>query len=83
MTKSFISKLMTDMAMGSITTVLAVLLIHILKDAVAIINPKTTLLGVVPVILMILKAIRLWRFTFSKAKAITNPPKNKKTIGLP
>src|SRR5210317_1930013 len=47
---SSISNLITEMAMGNITTVLAVLLIHILINAVAIINPRTTLLGVVPVI---------------------------------
>ena len=65
---SCIKSRITDMAIGSITTVLAVLLIHILMDAVAIIKPSTTLLGVVPVILMIFRAIRLCRFTFSKAK---------------
>ena len=80
---SSIKSLITDMAMGSITTTVAVLLIHILKEAVAIIKPSTTLFGVVPVIRIMLSAILLWRFTFSKASAITKPPKNKKIIGLP
>ncbi len=80
---SLISKFITDMAMGNITTVLAVLLIHILIKAVAIIKPSITLLGDVPVSFIIVKAMRLWRFTFSKAKANTKPPKNKNTIGLP
>ena len=68
---------------GHITTVLAVLLIHMLIKAVAIINPSTTLLGVVPVILIIVRAMRLCRCTFSNAKAKTKPPKNRKIIGLP
>ena len=80
---SFTNSPITDMAMGSITTVLAVLLIHMLKAAVAIINPRTTLFGVVPVILMMLRAIRLCKFTFSRARAITKPPKNRKMMGLP
>ena len=80
---SSMSNFITEMAMGNITTVLAVLLIHILINAVAIINPRTTLLGVVPVIFIMVSAILLCRFTFSKAKAKINPPKNKKIIGLP
>ena len=80
---SLINKLMTERAMGNITTVLAVLLIHMLKVAVAIIKPKITLLGVVPVSLMMLSAIRRCRLTFSSAKAMTKPPKNRKTMGLP
>ena len=40
----------TDKAMGSMTTVLAVLEIHMLIKAVANINPKITRLGVVPVL---------------------------------
>ena len=80
---SLISNPITDIAIGSITTVLAVLLIHILMKAVAIMNPKITRLGEVPVSFTIVNAMRLCRFTFSKANANTNPPKNKKTIGLP
>ena len=71
------------MAMGSITTVLAVLLIHMDKVAVAIIKPRMTFSGVVPVRFMMVRAMRLWRFTFSSARASTNPPKNRKIIGLP
>ena len=56
---SSMSNLITEMAMGNITTVLAVLLIHILINAVAIINPRTTLLGVVPVIFIMVSAILL------------------------
>ena len=80
---SSMSNFITEIAMGNITTVLAVLLIHILINAVAIINPRTTLLGVVPVIFIMVSAILLCRLTFSKAKAKINPPKNKKIIGLP
>src|SRR6056297_3318671 len=80
---SLINRLITEIAMGSITTVLAVLLIHMLKVAVAIIKPKITLFGVVPVSLMILSAILRCRLTFSSASAITNPPKKRNTMGLP
>src|SRR6056297_657764 len=80
---SSINRLITEIAMGSITTVLAVLLIHMLKVAVAIIKPKITLLGVVPVSFIMFRAILRCRFTFSKASAITNPPKKRKTMGLP
>ena len=64
---SFTNNAMTDMAMGNITTAVDVLLIHILKLAVAIMNPNITLLGVVPVSFMIFRAMRLCRFTFSRA----------------
>ena len=69
--------------MGSITTVLAVLLIHMLINAVAIMNPKITLFGEVPVFFIIVRAILRCKFTFSNPKAKTKPPKNKKTIELP
>ena len=77
------SKLITDKAMGSITTVLAVLLIHILMNAVAIIKPKITLLGEVPVFFIMVRAILRCKFTFSRPKAKTNPPKNRNTMELP
>ena len=80
---SVMSKAMTEEAMGSITTVVAVLLIHILRRAVANIKPKMTRLGEVPVRCMMVSAILRCKFTFSSAKAITNPPKNRKTIELP
>ena len=80
---SFINKRITDIAMGNMTTVDAVLLIHILINAVANIKPNTTFSGVVPVSFTIFKAILLCKFTFSKAKANTKPPKNKNIIGLP
>ena len=44
--------------MGSMTTVLAVLEIHMLIKAVASMNPKITRLGDVPVFRMMVKAIR-------------------------
>ena len=80
---SFINNRITDKAIGNITTVVAVLLIHILNNAVANIKPRITRFGLVPVSLMIFRAILLCSFTFSNANAMTNPPKNKKTIGLP
>lgn len=78
---SFFNRLITDMAMGSIITVVAVLLIHILINAVAIINPKIIPLGLVPVAFTRFKAIRLCRFLFSIPRAIRNPPIKRKIIG--
>lgn len=52
-------------------------------NSVAIMKPKTTLLGVVPVSFKIFKPILLCKFTSSKAKASTKSPKNKKIIVLP
>ena len=49
-TIAFNQQLYNRQAMGSITTVLAVLEIHMLIKAVANINPKITRLGVVPVL---------------------------------
>ena len=78
-----IKRFITERAIGSITTVLAVLDIHILIKAVAIIKPRMTLLGEVPVLFIIVSAILLCRLTFSSARAKTNPPKKRKTIELP
>ncbi len=63
--KSFI----TDIAMGKITTADAVLLIHVLIKTVASIKPKTTFYGALLLMFTIFKAILLYKFTFSKAKA--------------
>ena len=56
---SSISNLITEMAIGNMTTVEAVLLIHILINAVAIIKPRITLFGVVPVYFIMVNAILL------------------------
>ena len=60
--------LMTARAMGNIIMVVAVLLSHILKNPVEIINPRITLLPLVPVIFIIFNAIRLCKFHFSIAR---------------
>lgn len=74
---SLIKSRITEIAIGNMTTVEAVLLIHILINAVAIIKPNTTLLGLVPVSFTIFKAILLCKFTFSKAKANRNQQRIK------
>ena len=72
----------TEMAIGSIMTVVAVLDIHMLKKAVARLKPSIIPVGLVPVILIRLSAIRRCSFRFSMANAIMKPPINKKIIGL-
>src|SRR5699024_11616334 len=61
----------------------AVLETHMDKKAVATINPNTIRCGVTPMTEIIAKAIRWWRFHFSIAIAIKNPPRNKKIISFP
>src|SRR5699024_1647118 len=63
--------------------VAAVLETHMDKKAVATINPNTIRCGVTPMTEIIAKAIRWWRFHFSIAIAIKNPPRNKKMISFP
>ena len=74
--------LTTAMATGSIIMVVAVLEIHIDKNAVATMNPRMILDGLVPMNRMITSAIRLWKFHFSMARAIMNPPMNRNTRWL-
>ena len=57
--ESFLTKSITDKAMGSIMIAVAVLLIHILRKAVAIIKPSMIPLALVPEIFIKLSAIRL------------------------
>ena len=64
---------------GRIIIEVAVFEIHIDKNAVAIINPRITFDFFDPVNLIIFKANLLCRFHFSIARAIINPPTNKKT----
>ena len=78
-----INNSITERAIGSIITVVAVLLSHILRNPVEIINPKIILLGVLPVSLIIFKAILLCEPIFSIAVAKMNPPKKRKITGLP
>ena len=69
----------TDIAMGSIIRVVAVLEIHMLRPAVASINPAMSLLGLPPAATNTFKANRRCKFQRSKAMAMRNPPRNKKT----
>ena len=69
------------MAIGNIIIVDAVLLTHILRSAVVIINPAIILLGLVPEKPSIFKAILLCSPLSSIAEAIMKPPKNKRTNG--
>jgi len=71
----------TDIAIGNIITVEAVLLTHILNIAVVNINPAIILLGLVPHSPKIFKAILLCNPLLSIAEAMIKPPKNNKTNG--
>ena len=68
----------TANAMGTIIIVVAVLLIHMERKAVATIKPKIIRLLLNPTRRMVCKAIRRCRFHFSMAIAIKKPPKNRK-----
>jgi hypothetical protein len=68
--------------MGNIIMVVAVLLSHMLRNPVAMMKPRMILLPLVPVLLTIWRAIRLWRFHFSMASPIMNPPMKRKITGL-
>ena len=59
----------------------AVLLTHILMEAVVIMKPAIILLGLVPDKDKIFNAILLWRPQDSIAEAIINPPKKRRTRG--
>ena len=63
------------MAIGNIITAVALLEIHIDINAVAIIKPSIIFTILVPIKLIIFKAILLCKFHFSIAIAIINPPR--------
>ena len=62
------------MPIGSIITAVAVLEIHMDKNAVAIIKPRMIIFRSVPIHAIIFRAILLWRFHFSMAMEMINPP---------
>ena len=66
------------MPIGSIITVEAVLLIHMLKPAVASMNPAIRRVGCVPAPRTVSSAMRRCKFHFSTARAIMNPPRKRK-----
>ena len=69
---------MIDIPIGSIITELAVLEIHIERNAVATIKPNMTFLTLVPISCTIFKAILLCRIQRSIAMANIKPPIYKK-----
>ena len=72
-----------DRAMGSIIKAVAVFEIHMLRKAVASMNPSTILRPEVPVWDKIANATRRWTSHFSRAKAIRKPPRKRYTYGEP
>ena len=69
--------------MGNIINVVAVLEIHMLKPAVAIMKPPSSLRGFPPAATKILRANLRCRFHCSSAKAMRKPPRNKNTYFEP
>src|SRR5690625_473954 len=61
----------------------AVFEIHIDRNPVAIMNPRMIRFVFVPIMEIIVKAIRRCKFHFSMSKAIINPPMNKKIVSSP
>ena len=70
-------------AIGSIITVVAVFESHIDSAAVASMNPSTTRRGLSPMVLTISRAIRRCSPLRSTARAMRNPPRNRKISLLP
>ncbi len=68
---------------GIIIIAVAVFEIHIDRNPVATINPRTIRSIFVPIAAMIVIAIRQYKFHFSIARAITNAPINKKIVSPP
>ena len=64
--------------MGSIIAAVAVLLIHMERNAVASMKPSTKRLGLVPTNAMIRSAMRLWSPHFSMVTARKKPPMKRK-----
>jgi len=71
---------MRDNAIRRTITAVVELLIHILRNEVASINPKITLFQYSPTLLIIVSEIHLWKFDFSMATAMIKPPRNRKII---
>ena len=68
----------TARATGSIIAAVAVFEIHMLRKAVAIMNPRINLEGAVPKSVMTFSAIRRCSPDFSIAAAIKKPPMKRK-----
>jgi hypothetical protein len=68
--------------MGSIIIAVAVLLIHMLMNPVANMNPRIIPFPEVPVIRMRFNAMRHAGDVFPRARAIIKPPRKRKIIGF-
>ena len=79
---SFTNSNTTELAMGSIISVVAVFDIHMLMAKLASMNPNMMVFALVPVLSTMLRASLRCRFHFSIASAMRNPPRNRKTNRL-
>jgi len=73
-------RIITESAIGTIIMVVAVLEIHIDRNAVAIIKPNKILPGFTPNHFKTLRAMRLCKFHRCMARATKNPPIKRKMI---
>ena len=71
----------TERTVGSIMTVVAMLEIHMLSVAEAIMNPATSMGGREPTKSMMVRAMRRCRPQRSMARAIMKPPMKRKMTG--
>ena len=71
----------SEIPIGIIIRVVAVLEIHMDKNPVASMNPRIILDGLVPILTTMFNAIRLCNSHFSIARAIIKPPRNRKIRG--
>jgi hypothetical protein len=65
---------------GRSITAVAVFEIHIERAPPAIINERTIVEGLLPNLDTSPRAILLWRFHFSIARAMINPPRKRKIV---
>lgn len=73
----------TETPIGSIITAVAVFETHMEMNPVAIMGPRISREGLVPMAPTIASAMRLWRFQRCMARASMNPPMNRKMMLLP
>lgn len=80
---TFATIMSTEMPIGSIITAVAVFETHIDMKPVAIMKPAIIGPGLLPMRLSVKSAMRRWRFHRCIDRAMRNPPRKRKMIGLP
>ena len=73
----------TETPIGTIITAVAVFETHMLRNAVASMNPPMTRVALVPIARTVSSAMRRCRFHRCMASAIRKPPMNRKMMSAP